>query len=91
MWGKNPEVQNAFAANYTAIARKLNSLPREVPKYVVVEAGGVLVNGIPMPSQPIMFMTDTFRKEEQTEKNIFYVLPEKRNAIPDNASVFVID
>ncbi|MEK7607959.1 MAG: glycosyltransferase family 39 protein [Patescibacteria group bacterium] len=91
VWGKNPEVQNAFAANYTAIARKLNSLPREVPKYVVVEAGGVLVNGIPMPSQPIMFMTDTFRKEEQTEKNIFYVLPEKRNAIPDNASVFVID
>lgn len=90
VWGKSPEVQGAFAARSTSLARALNLLPRETPKYVVVDAGGVLVNGIPMPVQPVMFMTDTFRLEEQKKKNLFYVLPEDRDLIPREALVFTL-
>lgn len=90
LWGKNPEVARAFTAEYSAIAYRINSLPRETPKYVIVEAGGVLVNGIPMPAEPVMFLTDTFRPEEQREKNVFYVLPGEREKVPAEALTFVV-
>lgn len=83
-WGKNPNVQGAFSADYAQIGRALNALSREMPKYVIVEAQGVDVRGIPMSSQTIMFITDTFTPEKQKEKNIFYVLPDKANQIPEN-------
>ena len=71
-WGKNPNVQGAFAANYVQIGRELNNLPNPpasgLPKYVIVEAGGVDVRGIPMPTQTVMFITDTFTPEKQKEK-----------------------
>jgi 4-amino-4-deoxy-L-arabinose transferase-like glycosyltransferase len=74
-WGQNPNVQGAFAADYVQMGRELNALPKELPKYVIVEAGGVNVRGIPMPAQTVMFLTDTFTPEKQKEKNLFYVLP----------------
>jgi 4-amino-4-deoxy-L-arabinose transferase-like glycosyltransferase len=74
-WANNPNVQGAFAADYVKIGEELNSVPKETPKYVVVKAGGVLVNGIPMPAQTVMFITDTFTTEKQRDKNIHYVLP----------------
>ncbi|MBI3638431.1 hypothetical protein HY227_01660 [Candidatus Wolfebacteria bacterium] len=86
-WGKNPEIQGAFAANYTLIGRELRDLPKEMIKYVIVEAGGTDVRGIPMPSQTVMFLTDTFTPEKQKDKNLFYVLPEQINQIPKNAYV----
>ena len=76
-WARSPEVYFAFNANYRELADKLNSLPRELPKYVVVDAGGVDVRGIPMPAQTIMFLTGSFLPEKQREKNIFYILPGK--------------
>ncbi len=89
-WGKNPNVQGAFAADYVKIGEQLNTLPKELPKYVLVEAGGVNVRGIPMPTQTVMFITDTFTPEKQISKNIFYVLPDKFNQIPKNAYTVVI-
>ncbi len=89
-WGKNPNVQGAFAADYVKIGRQLNNLPKEMPKYVIVETGGVLVREIPMPTQTIMFITDTFTLEKQKEKNIFYVLPEQKNQIPENGYAVTI-
>ena len=68
LWGKNPNVQGAFSANYIQIGRELNSLPKETPKYVIVEAGGTNVRGIPMPAQTVMFITDTFTPKKQKEK-----------------------
>jgi len=89
-WGRNPNIQGAFSANYIEIGRQLNNLPKETPKYIIVEAGGTDVRGIPMPTQTIMFITDTFTPEKQKEKNIFYVLPEQKNQIPENGYITVI-
>jgi 4-amino-4-deoxy-L-arabinose transferase-like glycosyltransferase len=90
VWAKDPKTPGAFAANYVTLGRELNALPNDTPKYVVVDAGGVLVRGIPMPSQTVMFITDTFTPEKQAAKNIHYVLPENENAIPADAFVFHI-
>ncbi|OGM89877.1 hypothetical protein A3J77_02155 [Candidatus Wolfebacteria bacterium RBG_13_41_7] len=89
-WGKNPNVQGAFAADYVQIGKQLNALPKELSKYVLVQAGGVNVRGIPMPAQTVMFITDTFTFEKQISKNIFYILPDKFNQIPKNAYKVVI-
>ncbi len=89
-WGKNPNTQGAFAANYAQIGRELNKLPKETPKYVIVEAGGTDVRGIPMPTQTVMFITDTFTPKKQKEKNIFYILPDKINQIPQNSYTVIL-
>ena len=60
------------------IGRELNALPKEKLKYVIVNSGGTDVRGVPMLAQTIMFITDTFLREKQKEKNIYYVLPDER-------------
>ena len=72
------------------MGRQLNNLPKNMPKYVIVEAGGTDVRGIPMPAQTIMFITDTFTPEKQKEKNIFYVLPKQKNEIPGNSYTIIL-
>ncbi len=89
-WGQNYNVQGAFAADYVAMGRELNALPKELPKYVVVEAPGVSVRGIPMPTQTIMFITDTFTPEKQKEKNIHYILPNQISQIPPDSYVVTL-
>ncbi|MEK7123736.1 MAG: hypothetical protein AAB851_02470, partial [Patescibacteria group bacterium] len=90
VWGENPNTQGAFAADYVQVGRELNALPLELPKYVIVKAGGTDVRGIPMPSQTVMFITDTFTPEKQKEKNIFYVLPGQAGGIPAGAYSVVL-
>jgi len=85
LWGGNPNTADAFNANYVAIGRQINNLTKETPKYVIVKASGVLVRGIPMPAETIMFITDTFTPKKQKEKNIFYILPDQINRIPVGA------
>ncbi|HUX35745.1 MAG TPA: glycosyltransferase family 39 protein [Candidatus Paceibacterota bacterium] len=87
-WANNPNVQGAFAADYVALGRQLNSLPVSVPKYIVVDAGGVLANGIPMPAQTVMFITGTFTAKGQAAKNIHYVLPADEKNIPAGSEKF---
>ncbi|MFH1346867.1 MAG: glycosyltransferase family 39 protein [Spirochaetota bacterium] len=89
-WGKNPNVQGAFAADYVEIGRQLNALPKESLKFVLVEAGGVSVRGIPMPTQTVMFIADTFISKKQLDKNIFYVLPDKFDKIPKDAYTVIL-
>jgi 4-amino-4-deoxy-L-arabinose transferase-like glycosyltransferase len=84
-WGGSPHVPGAFSADYVQLGYELNALPRDIPKYVVVRGGGVLVNEIPMPSQTVMYITDTYTKEKQAAKNIFYVTPENEDSIPAGA------
>ncbi len=91
LWAKNPNVSSAFSADYAELGRTLNELPANVQKYVVVKAGGVLVNGIPMPAQTVMFITDTFTEENQKAKNIYYVLPDQESSIPSGAKIFSIE
>ena len=89
LWANNPNTRDAFSSNYVELGKKLNSLPQEVKKYVVVEASGVLVRGIPMPAQTVMFITDTFLPEKQMQKNIFYILPDKE--IPQDGLIFYLN
>lgn len=89
IWAKNPNTADAFSRDYVEIARELNALPKETPKFVVVNAYGVEVRGIPMPAQTIMFVTDTFRNEERIKKNIRYLTPDELMEIvfPENAFI----
>lgn len=88
-WANNPNVSGAFAKNYVETGNYLNSLPKEIPKYAIIDAGGVDVRGIPMPAMTTMFITGTFLPEWRKEKNIFYILPKDIGAIPINAVVKV--
>jgi len=80
-WAKNPNVSNAFNENYEQIGEYLNSLPPSLNKFVLVNAGGVLVNNIPMSAQTVMFITNTYHPNNQIKKNIFYLTPENLNEI----------
>ncbi|MDD4930948.1 MAG: hypothetical protein PHG66_02190 [Candidatus Colwellbacteria bacterium] len=72
-WGGNPNVPGAYAQNFVDMARDINSLPISVKKYVLVKAGGTDVRGWPMPTQTVMFMTNTFIPENRPAKNIVYI------------------
>jgi 4-amino-4-deoxy-L-arabinose transferase-like glycosyltransferase len=79
-WAKNPEVENAFSKNYVEIGNYLNSLPKDVQKYVIVNMPGVPVpypNGIPMPAQTVMFIENTKYGFPQS----IYLLPEDLDKI----------
>jgi hypothetical protein len=88
LWAQNPNVAAAFSQRYADVARQLNEIGPTIKKYVVVNAGGVLVRGIPMPSQTVMFLTDTFTPEKQKAKNLYYLLPEQEKSIGDENAVF---
>jgi hypothetical protein len=49
---------------------------------VVVEAGGVLARGIPVPAETVMFVTDSFTTSTQTANHITYLLPDQTSTIP---------
>jgi 4-amino-4-deoxy-L-arabinose transferase-like glycosyltransferase len=90
VWASDPNVPYAFNAEYVDIGRRVRALPDATPKYVIVAAGGVLVNGIPVPAQTVMFMTDTYSPERQREHNVHYVVPGDGMAIPPGAQVFYV-
>lgn len=92
-WAPNNETRGAFTEKYVEIGKEINDLPRETPKIVVVETGGVIVRGIPMPAQTVMFITESFTESGRRDKNIVYVLPEEfaNLTVPPYAVVFTID
>ena len=89
-WAENPNVPGAFSADYVTIGREINALPKSTPKYVVVDAGGVMTRGLPMPAETTIFITDTFLPQQQQAKNVHYLLPDQVNQIPPGAAVFYI-
>jgi len=98
-WAKRSEVQDAFSADFVEVGKTINQLRRPkgleprpqasgLPIYVVVNTDGVLVDSIPMPAQTVMFITRTYTKERQKEKNVFYILPgEEKNIREPNAII----
>lgn len=89
-WAENPKVADAFKANYVTIGQEINALPANAPKYVVVDATGVMTRGVPMPAETTIFVTDTFLPEQQQAKNVHYLLPNQASEIPSGAAVFHI-
>ncbi|MDD5098741.1 MAG: glycosyltransferase family 39 protein [Candidatus Colwellbacteria bacterium] len=72
-WGSNPNVSGAYNQNFVDIAQEINSLPNSTKKYILVTAGGADVRGWPMPTQTVMFLTDSFIPEHRSIKNIVYI------------------
>lgn len=91
VWGKNLNVKSAFNTNIAEKARKLNELPKNMPKYVLIKANGIDIRAVGTPAQTIMFITDTFTLKKQKEKNIYYILQDQANQIPENSYVVVVD
>jgi hypothetical protein len=75
-YANRPEVEAAFNAGYVTMARTIEQLPPDVLKIVVDDAPGVAVRGYRMPTQTIMFLTDTFDPEMARRRNIVYVDPD---------------
>jgi hypothetical protein len=72
----------------------MNALPTGTPKYVMVDAGGVMERGVPVPAQTVMFVTDSFTSSTQREKNIVYLFPNETSAIPTgtpSSSIFYVN
>jgi len=96
-WAGNPRVQDAFNENYAELGHYLKYSPQDIKKYVIINAEGVDVRGIPMSSQTAMFLTDTFWPEQQKEKNIFYILPKnlgefiKTTDDEENLQIFMLE
>lgn len=76
-WAANSNVAGAFAQKYVDLGKRLNVMPTNLKKYVLVNTGGVLVNNIPMPAQTVMFVTDTYTMAKQTAQNIYYLTEEQ--------------
>ena len=84
-WAQNPNVPGAFSANYVAIGDAINALPPTLQTYVVVQAGGVIDYGIPVPAMTVMYVTDSFVPDAVAQKdvnNIHYLLPNEIDQIP---------
>lgn len=84
-WARNPEVHGAFTERYVEIGNLINTLPEATKKYVVVNAPGVLVQGIPMPAQTVMFIT-------HNAKNVSYLVPgrtEEQDGNPPDATAVI--
>jgi hypothetical protein len=92
-WATHPAVADEFTSRYTVVADRLLSLPPSTLKYVVVTRGDVLVRGVPMSSQTVMYLTDTWTPEQQREKNIFYLTAEqfKESQYPRGSVVIQLD
>jgi hypothetical protein len=96
-WAGNPHVYYAFSENYRELGSCIKLSSKDTKKYVIINADGAKVRGIPMPSQTVMFITDTFSPEKQKEKNIFYALTENMDDFisavkkEKNAQIFMLE
>ena len=78
LWGQNEETKGAFSKDYVEMGKYLASLDPEIKKYVVVNKGGVKVplpDGIPMPSQTMVFM------ESEARIKSIYLNPDEISSI----------
>jgi hypothetical protein len=90
IWAPHAETQGAFDTRSVELARTLNAMPPATFKYIVVNAQGTLVRGVPMPTQTLMYLTDTFSPRQQEEKNIRYLTPEEFATRKYKAGSFIV-
>jgi len=57
VWANHPSTHGAFTEDLVNMGNYFNHLGHNVVKYVVVNDGGVIVDGWPMPIQTIKFVT----------------------------------
>lgn len=90
LWAHNSGTQKAFNADQIAVARALNQIPNNQPKYVVVDTGAQELWHTFLPSQTIMYLTDTMTPEKQKAKNLFYILPRDVSSVPGGSFLTII-
>ncbi|MBP6886320.1 MAG: glycosyltransferase family 39 protein [Candidatus Pacebacteria bacterium] len=92
-WAQSSVVADEFTARYVLAAQRLMTLPPSALKYVVVRKGDILVRGVPMSSQTVMYLTDTWLPAQQKEKNIYYITADQfaKRQYPRNAVVLDLD
>ncbi len=94
-WGRSERTGWAMGADYAAVARAINALPRETEKVVVVRVSGDDVRGLPWPTQSVQFLTDSFLPDARAARHIRYVSPlafeALRPRLAAGARVFVLD
>ncbi|MFZ0305243.1 MAG: hypothetical protein WAL75_21310 [Terracidiphilus sp.] len=84
-WAGHPSVRMDFNADSVDIGNRINALPANEPKYVVVYANGVIDYGLPVPVEPVHYITHTFAPDATAQKfvnNIDYLLPSEVDQIP---------
>ncbi len=97
LWAGNAATADSFNSNYVTLAREINALPPDQTKVLVVYAGGVDVRGLPMSTQTVMFMTDSFYGTVEKSlgiffnqaKNIYYVYPDEIKTMSLPPQIFV--
>ncbi len=73
-WAPDFGVYQAFQTDITEKAHWLNQQSKDIKKYVITDAvDRVDTDGTPISFQPIIFITDTFYPQKQSEKNIYYI------------------
>jgi 4-amino-4-deoxy-L-arabinose transferase-like glycosyltransferase len=83
-WATNPNVAAAFDASYVAIGNRIDALPKETEKYVVV-AGGILDYGIPSVAESVLYVTHSFVPDAAAQQHvghIHFLLPNEIDRIP---------
>ena len=88
-WAENPNVEGAFTQKFADIGYYLNSLPDNIPKYVIVNEPGVPVpwpNGIAMPAQTPMFI----ERIRFGEPRAIYLRPEDFDKIKPEKEAIII-
>jgi len=84
-WAPHPSVRMDFNADSVDIGNRINALPASEPKYVVVYATGVIAYGLPVPVEPVLYVTHSFVPDSAAQKvvnNTQYLLPSEINQIP---------
>lgn len=57
VWAQSPETRGQFNESYVEASRYLNTQPENEKKYVVINTGGVAVDGLPVAAQTYKFIT----------------------------------
>ncbi len=67
-WAGHEDIGFYFSKNQYRISEFINSQPREMKKFVIVNFYG---------PQPVQFLTDTYLEEGREEKNLIYLVPDQ--------------
>ncbi len=85
-WANKKEVKDAFSQNYLNLGNYLNSLPDNVPKYVVANDEKVMVNNLPARAQTPMFIERLKYGKTRAE----YILPEDINNVKKEKGTVIL-
>lgn len=79
-WGTNPEVRGSFTQNLVDVGNFIKNISSTSNVYVIVNEGGVLVEGVPVSAQTVKFV---YAIEEglTTKPHVKYITPEQISGI----------